>query len=179
MRECPKMLTNIRYSPILSNSPRIGVCEVPPLYRVFTNILGNICLFCKFGSAENVFDAYQECTNTLIRKLLVRLFSPNVLGYSPRINVWVVSPLHWRLVLYFDQVISIKNRFSIMIDWSVFKIRFFNPIIYGRSFYFPMIDLSVSFFFFFFFFYRFSPYMYNCAIQTLRFIRTCVGLWGP
>ncbi len=31
MRERPKMLTNIRYSPILANSPRIGVCAVPPL----------------------------------------------------------------------------------------------------------------------------------------------------
>ncbi len=32
-------------------------------------------------------------TNTLILTLLVRLFLPNVLGYSPRISVCVVPPL--------------------------------------------------------------------------------------
>ncbi len=31
MGECPRMLTNIRYSPILAYFPRIGVCAVPPL----------------------------------------------------------------------------------------------------------------------------------------------------
>ncbi len=36
----------------------------------------------KMYSAHN--DKYQECTNTLIRTLPVRLFSPNVLGYSKR-----------------------------------------------------------------------------------------------
>ncbi len=41
-------------------------------------------------SAHN--DEYRECANTLIRTFLVRLFSPNVLGYSPRINVCVVPP---------------------------------------------------------------------------------------
>ncbi len=38
-------------------------------------------------------DECGECTNTLIPILLVRLFSPNVLGYSPRINVRVVPAL--------------------------------------------------------------------------------------
>ncbi len=38
-------------------------------------------------------DKYEECTNTLICALLVRLFLPSVLGYSLRINVCVVPPL--------------------------------------------------------------------------------------
>ncbi len=38
------------------------------------------------------------------------------------------------------QVNVIKNQFSIMIDWSVFKNRFFNPIIDFRSY---MIDLFI------------------------------------
>ncbi len=42
-------------------------------------------------------------------------------------------------------VILIKDWFSFMIDWSVFKNRFFDPIMYDRSFYFLMIDFSISF----------------------------------
>ncbi len=36
---------------------------------------------------------YGECMSTLIRTLLVHLFSPNVLSYSPRINIRVVPAL--------------------------------------------------------------------------------------
>ncbi len=41
-------------------------------------------------SAHN--DEYREYTNTLIRTLLVRLFSTNVVGYSPRIYGCAVPP---------------------------------------------------------------------------------------
>ncbi len=71
-------VTNIRYLPILGSTyVRFHIStnlEVPRMYL-----------------AHN--DKYREYTNTLIRTLLVRLFSPYVLGYSMRINVCVVSPL--------------------------------------------------------------------------------------
>ncbi len=34
MRECPRMLTNFRYSTILAYSLKIGICVVPPLWKV-------------------------------------------------------------------------------------------------------------------------------------------------
>ncbi len=40
MRERQRMLTNIRYSPILANAPRIGVCAVLPLYPKMLQIKG-------------------------------------------------------------------------------------------------------------------------------------------
>ncbi len=49
------------------------------------------------------------------------------------------------------RVVSIKNWFSIVIDWSIFKNQFFNPIIDFRSY---MIDFFIylwSIFHFFFF----------------------------
>ncbi len=46
------------------------------------------------------------------------------------------STYGWNPVL----MILIKNRFSIMIDWSVFKNQFFGPIIDFRSY---MIDLFI------------------------------------
>ncbi len=62
---------HIRYSPIFVFSENL---EVPRIY-----------------SAHD--DEYREYTNTLIRILLVHLFSRNILGYSPRINVCVVPSL--------------------------------------------------------------------------------------
>ncbi len=62
---------SIRYSPIFVFSENL---EVPRIY-----------------SAHD--DKYWEYTNTLIRTLLIRLFSPNVLGYSPRIYGCEVPPL--------------------------------------------------------------------------------------
>ncbi len=61
----------------------------------------------KMYSAHN--DEYGECTNILIHTSLVRLFSPNVLGYSPRINVCAVPPLHsfsihWKDIPLFIQL---------------------------------------------------------------------------
>ncbi len=56
------------YSPIFVYSAKL---EVPRMYL-----------------AHN--DDYRECTNTLIHPLLVRLFSSNVLGNSPRINLCAV-----------------------------------------------------------------------------------------
>ncbi len=47
-------------------------------------------------------DEYQEWTNTLIRALLVRfvrLFSPNVLGCSSRINICVVPPIYMSVAI--------------------------------------------------------------------------------
>ncbi len=50
------------------------------------------------------------------------------------------------LYFYFLYVeIPIKNQFSVMIDWSIFKNQFFDPIIYDPSFYFPTIDFLIFF----------------------------------
>ncbi len=93
-----------------ANSRRMGK------YRIFVNILGRSRInwrvmartdFHKVYSPIFVYSAnlemlrmysarngkYRECTNTSILTLLVRLFSPNVLGYYPRINICAVPPL--------------------------------------------------------------------------------------
>ncbi len=105
----------LRRNHTYASSQRIGE------YRIFVNILGRsriswrvmartdfhieyLPIFVysanlevpRLNSAYLVHnEEYRECTNTLIRTLLVRLFSENVLGYSSRINVYVVPPLHW------------------------------------------------------------------------------------
>ncbi len=84
-------------------------------HRVFANIR----LFHKFGcgrmySVHN--DEYRECTNTLIRTLFVRLFSVNVVGYSPRINVCVVPPLCYCFYLPPPKILFINCTFKRSIE---------------------------------------------------------------
>ncbi len=66
---------HLRYSPIFSlifiYSPNL---EMPRMYSAHS-------------------DEYWECMNALMRTLLVRLFSPNVLSYSQRKNVCAVPAL--------------------------------------------------------------------------------------
>ncbi len=62
----------IWYSPIFVFSKYL---EVPRMYSVHN-------------------DEYWEYTNTLIHTLLIHLFSPNVRGYSLRINICAVPPLY-------------------------------------------------------------------------------------
>ncbi len=68
--------------PIFVNSANL---EVPRMYLVHN-------------------DKWQECTNTLIRILLVCLFSPNILGYSPRIYRCAVLPLGEGIVTIFKMI---------------------------------------------------------------------------
>ncbi len=66
---------HIQYSPIfLSIFVYSTNLEVPRMY-----------------SARN--NEYGECANILICTLLVHLFLPNILGYSPRISICVMPPL--------------------------------------------------------------------------------------
>ncbi len=70
---------HIPYSSIFVFSPNL---EVPRIYSAH-------------------YDEYREYTNTLIHTLLVRLFSSNVLGYSPRIYGCAVPPLYYYVLLHY------------------------------------------------------------------------------
>ncbi len=120
-------------------------------------------------------------------------FKSGLWSWHHRLRLVIVTPPYAVCSLEFQTMLEIfsepivipfKNRFLIMIDWSVFKSQFFDPIIDFLSY---MIDFFIFLWSIFLFFFLAGFHLtctdksqdLNCAIQTLRFICMCVGLWGP